>query len=140
STKVPFIASPIFDVTTGRSINEFVASPGQATGSLVVLSKNSLFGADAWGRHNVWADNRRRFDFLFGYQFARLDDSMVVDGSLRTIAQVTRPDGSVVPNGYVLVQRDTFATQNEYHAGALGFAAQWRRNVWSIELLGKVGL
>src|SRR6185369_2172801 len=72
-------------------------------------------------------------DFLAGYQFTRLDDSIVID-STSTSA------GGVVPAGTLVNVRDSFRTQNEFHGGSLGLIGRSYRGVVTLEALGKLGL
>ena len=43
-----------------------------------MLSKNDLIGADAWLRRNWYDDGCLAIDITGGYQFTRLDDSIVI--------------------------------------------------------------
>ena len=46
---VPTIGNPFFNVNSGLATQHFVAGPGFGTnGSINILSRNSLFGGDAW--------------------------------------------------------------------------------------------
>jgi hypothetical protein len=129
SAQAPFIASPIFSSSLGLPINDVLAAPGIFTGSFHARSKNDLFGADFWFRRDLWRDNTRRFGVLAGYQFTRLDDSIEIDRSVTLISTGFRANG-----------HDLFGTQNQFHGASLGFLAEWRRDVWTLELLGKIGL
>jgi hypothetical protein len=80
-------------------------------------------------------DGYRRLDFLFGYQFARMDDSL----SIATSSTFDVPVGAF-PAGTVGELQDLFRTQNEFHAATLGAVFQHRCHWLSLEALGKVGL
>src|SRR4029453_17699170 len=67
-----------------------------------------------------------RLDFLAGYQFTRMDDSLSIQ---------TSSTGA----GASLNVQDLFRTQNEFHAGTLGFVFQHRKHWLSLETLGKIG-
>jgi hypothetical protein len=131
----PTILQPYFDVTDNEFVNDIVASPGEFAGALDILSKNDLIGADAWLRRTLWIDDYCSFDLLAGYQFTRLDDSIQLTRTSLALAGSTE-----IPPGAIVVARDRFRTQNEFHGGTLGFAAEHRCKYWSFEILGKVGL
>jgi hypothetical protein len=134
SAKTPFIGQPIFDVTQGRFLNSPLTAANFARGNISILSKNDLIGADAWLRRTFFDDGRRQFGILGGYQFTRLDDSLTQSFAGTAIA------GNPQPAGTTLTSFDSFRTQNEFHGGSIGFAGLWRRNVWTVEVLAKVGL
>ena len=131
SNTLPILAQPVFNVSTGRAGNVLIAAPGFATGSISVLSKNDLIGADAWLRRPWWDDGYHRFSLLAGYQFTRLDDSLVINRSSTSLAPI---------NPSTVVLQDSFRTQNEFHGASIGFASNLRRNCVSLEVLSKVGL
>jgi hypothetical protein len=113
-----------------------VAFPGVTTdGSILVRSKNDMFGADVWIRETWCADGGAQIDLIGGYQFTRLDDSLAIDNRQTSID----PAGTV-PIGTVIANFDQFVTQNEFHGGQLGVAAEYQGCCWSLELLAKVAL
>jgi hypothetical protein len=136
SSRTPRFGRPIFDVTRGEEVTVVFAAPGEARGTIDILSKNDMLGADAWLRRTVWNDGYCRFDLLAGYQFARFDDSIAIRSSSIALPGNTRNQ----PVGVLFEFEDSFRTQNEFHGVSLGFATEHRRKYWSIELLGKVGL
>jgi hypothetical protein len=85
-------------------------------------------------RRTLWDDGYRRFDVLGGYQFTRMDDSIFIEAT-----EIAVNEPPLVPGTFSRL-RESFQTQDEFHGASLGFAADWRQNVWSLELLGKVGL
>src|SRR5207249_2976153 len=63
--------------------------------------------------------------------FARMDDSL----NIRSITSQSF-GGSI----HAFARQDLFRTRNEFHGGTLGLKAGFRRSVWELEMLGKVGL
>jgi len=134
SNGVPVILRPFDNVAPGGADFLLIASPGVLTnGSIDILSKNDLIGADAWLRRTWWDDGRYRLDLLAGYQFTRMDDSLRIQSLSTTVI----PIGST-PAGTVLDVQDLFRTQNEFHGGSVGFVAEFRKKALSLELFGKV--
>jgi hypothetical protein len=134
SASNPIIARPFFNTALGIQDSFLVAFPGVTNpGRINVLSKNDLIGIDAWASRCWYNDGCSSVDFLAGYQFTRLDDSIVID-STSTSA------GGVVPAGTLVNVRDSFRTQNEFHGGSLGLIGRSYRGVVTLEALGKLGL
>jgi Putative beta barrel porin-7 (BBP7) len=134
SSTTPFILEPF--LSRGSQAILVIAAPSQSTGGIDILSKNDLIGGDAWLRRSVSDDGYRRFDLLAGYQFSRLDDSLVI--SRRSQFLAGNSAGQLA--GTIFDSRDSFRTQNEFHGGSLGFISERRGKYWSMELLGKIGL
>jgi len=135
SNERPFIAQPVIDANTGLPFNNVVAFPGVSVGDVRIHSKGSMFGADAWARQTWWSDYRHRLDVLGGYQFSRIDDSIDIN-TTQTLLVAVPP----LPLGFHREARDSFSAQNQFHGGTIGLLGEWRSGVWSLEMLGKLGL
>jgi len=131
---LPILSQPILNATTGLR-TDLVAAPGFGSGNISVLSRNNLFGADAWLRRVTWDDGYHRFALLAGYQYSRMDDSIVIRRSTTTVAGNPSP-----PAGITVDFQDTFRTQNQFNGASLGLVTGIRKRVFSLEVLGKVGL
>lgn len=132
----PILARPFFNTTLGIEDALLLAYPGITTnGSVNVLSKNDMFAADAWFRRTWSDDGCTRIDFLAGYQFARIDDFVGVSSLTRSIDPLAG-----VPINSLIGNTDNFTTQNQFHGAQVGFMLDRRKGVWSLEVLGKVGL
>ncbi len=130
------IARPFFNAGLGIEDSFLVAFPGVTDpGSIRVLSKNDLIGADAWLRRNWYDDGCLSVDILGGYQFTRLDDSIAI-ASTSTVAEI----GGTLPVGTEISIFDSFRTQNEFHGGSAGIIARSDRGAVTLEGLFKVGL
>ena len=132
----PIGARPFFNAALGIEDALLVAFPGVATGGSVnVLSKNDMFAADAWVR-GTWCDDCcTRLDFLLGYQFARIDDYLSINSTLTSI-----DPAAADPINTIVSATDAFGAQNQFHGVQLGFIVETRKDCWSLEILGKVGL
>jgi hypothetical protein len=130
----PILSQPILNVSTGVRA-DIIAAPSFASGNISVLSRNNLFGADAWLRRITWDDGYHRFALLAGYQYTRMDDSIVIRRSSTTLA-----GNPSLPAGVTASFQDTFRTQNQFNGASLGLVAGIRKRALSLEVLGKVGL
>lgn len=130
---VPILAVPFFNTVVSAEDALLLEYPGIASGgSTRVLSKNDLIGGDAWLRRNWWNDCCGKLDILAGYQFTRLDDSITM---LSTTTSLT---GASAGTQFEIL--DHFRTQNEFHGASVGFLAEARRGVLTLEVLGKIAL
>jgi len=130
STVQDIIARPYFAANLGQQNAFLVAFPGVTDpGSIRVLSKNDLIGADAWLSRNWYNDGCTSVDVLGGYQFTRLDDSLTIS-STSTLLQ---------PNAVISIF-DSFRTQNEFHGGSMGVIARSYRGAITLEGLFKMAL
>jgi hypothetical protein len=76
-----------------------------------------------------------RLDFIAGYQFSRIDDSLSITNNL-----VSLDPGFLVPVGTTLDAFDRFDARNDFHGGTLGLKSVTHCGRWSVTMLGKVAL
>jgi hypothetical protein len=137
SATFPVLGIPFFNANLAQEDAFLVAFPGLTDpGSVRVLSKNSLFGADAWGSRNWFNDGSLSVDVLGGYQFVRLDDSITMDSNFTSVGV----GGNLPPVGTTFNIFDSFRTRNQFHGGTLGLLARSYRGPITLEGLFKVGL
>lgn len=135
SANRPIIARPFFNTIIQANDAFLVAFPGlTAPGSIRVTAKNDLIGADAYVRRNLWDDECGSLDVLGGYQFSRLDDSLLISSSSTTVAVPG------IPGGTVLDVTDSFRTQNEFHGASAGVLARSYRGAITLEALAKIAI
>ncbi len=104
--------------------------------SSIALEVDTEFsGAGALWRHGLWGSPGHRIDLLLGYRYARLYDDLFRGESLDSL-----DPASGVPLGTNISRSDFFQSTNEFHGGEAGLQGRWRRNRWSVGLLGKVAL
>lgn len=125
------LARPFFNVLLDQNDALLVNFPGVVNGSIEATYKNQNFlGAEAFLTVMMERNQNRRIDWIAGYQFMRLDDTLLIDSThFAQLLGNTRLD-----------IRDRFATQNEFHGGQIGLRGQMMRGCWSLETLGKVAL
>ena len=126
----PVLARPFLDVTPGLPADQnalLVAYPGDFTGNIQVTSQSDVLGGDVYLRHMFHQSELSRVDFVLGYQFSRVDQSLEITNQSN--------DGSAT-----LSVRDFLSTKNEFHGGSLGFMFNFERRRWHLDVLAKVGL
>lgn len=93
---------------------EVIAGPGVGRGSLLVESPLTFLGADVNSRHNLFCEDNRRFDFLAGYRFARMSESVNLNANTTFL------------NGDLLDVIESFRTVSNFHGGQIGMAGEYR--------------
>ncbi|HUG67970.1 MAG TPA: BBP7 family outer membrane beta-barrel protein [Pirellulaceae bacterium] len=135
SANTPILARPMFDTGSSTEAAMLVAHPDLLTGAINVAASTALQGAEALYRRRVFESCDSKVDFLFGYRFARLDESLsITHSSVWTAAQ-----GQIVI-GTTQNLFDRFETDNQFHGGELGIAYTQQLNCWSLDTTMKLGL
>ncbi|MCA9120285.1 MAG: BBP7 family outer membrane beta-barrel protein [Planctomycetaceae bacterium] len=135
SASTPILARPVFDTGTSSETAMLVAHPDFLTGTINVDATTELQGAEALFRRRLFQGCDSRVDFLFGYRFAKLDESLnISQSSLWTATQ-----GAIVA-GTTQNLFDSFATDNQFHGGELGIAYTQQYSCWSLDATMKMAL
>jgi len=135
STGDPILAIPFFNTQVPGENSQLVAFPGVTTdGSVSVRSYNQLLGADAWFRRTASRDACFQLDWLAGYQFVRMNDSLF----MRSVQ--TDITGAGVPVGTVLAVQDNFRTSSEFHGATVGLVIENQCGCWQFDVLAKMAL
>ncbi|MGI8982817.1 MAG: BBP7 family outer membrane beta-barrel protein [Pirellulaceae bacterium] len=135
STGDPILARPFFNTQLPGEDSLLVAFPGVTTdGSVSVRTGNEILGADAWFRRTISRDACFQMDWLVGYQFVRMNDSMFIRNPQTDIV------GGAFPIGTIIDVEDNFRTSNEFHGGTLGVVIENRYDAWQLDLLAKVAI
>ncbi|MFO0871153.1 MAG: BBP7 family outer membrane beta-barrel protein [Pirellulales bacterium] len=123
----PILARPFLDVSGPPEQNAFLVAfpPGQ--GNIQVSNEADAVGGDALWRQMIYVSPRSRVDLLLGYQFAHLNESLQINS-------VNDPSGAAFR------VTDYFATNNEFHGGAIGLQFVYDRPGFRLDLLAKVGV
>jgi len=158
---LPFVGRPFIDATTGLDAVQDVSFPG-IQGTVAVDAASEFESAGVRLRHNICCvagkcgcgdpvgcgggvggfgcgsgacgggKGTRRIDVLFGFRYAKLDESLIITEDLETIE-------SAPPNTDIFL-RDRFFTENRFYGGELGFLWEWEHHRWSVELLSKLAI
>jgi hypothetical protein len=125
------VARPFLNAATGPAA-ALVNAPGVANGGIRVRADMEFTGAGAHLRHRIAVGPCYRIDWLLGYRYLRLYDQLRTQEEFRSLSPA-----SGFAAGLDVERFDRFRTENEFHGGELGIVAQWRRNCWSVDFLGK---
>ncbi len=135
STGDPILGIPFFNTQVPGEDALLVAFPGVTTdGSVNVRTGNEILGADAWFRRCISRDACFQMDWLAGYQFVRMNDSLFMNSTQTDIT------GGAVPVGTVISVSDNFRTSSEFHGGTLGLVASNRNGALELDVLAKVAI
>ena len=136
ATGDPILARPFVNTVLGAQDALLVAFPGIAEdGRIEVQTRNSVIGADVYLRNIFYWDTSKRIDFLYGYQFTRVDDGIGIASDFTSVDPL-----STNPVGTTFTVVDMFRMQNEFHGGQIGAITEWRRGRAWFELLTKVSI
>ena len=116
----PFVQSP----NTPNSL--VVANPFAGfDGNISVSTHSEVFGADAYARIRCYQSCNSRTDFVTGYQFTRLNESILIHSETQNRN---------------LVVTDYYNTYNEFHGGILGVLHDYNYGCVNLMLLARVSL
>jgi len=130
SNELAFFARPFFDADPSVNLQEaqVIANvPLGTTGALNVVTDSDFSAADAFVRCLMQRSCNSRVDFLFGYQYGQLDESLVIETTSTNTAIGT------------LDVLDSFVTKNEFHGGHFGVQGDYRWGCWGVELAARFG-
>lgn len=119
---IPFTQAPATPnvysiITANQNAGEF----------LNINYQSEVLGADVSLRQAWVKGLGGRIDFLYGYQFFRLNESLTIDGRSDELVGIRNA-------------ADFFDVENEFHGGQLGIAMNYRENRWTFDGLFKVAL
>lgn len=130
------IARPFEDVSDNQAAAQdtfLVAFPNRATGSISIRGDSNVYGADVSVRQFWYGTEGLSIDFLYGYQFMRLDENLSIRSSSISL------DDDFAPVGSTIAISDSFDIENEFHGGQIGIASMYREGCWSLSTLAKLG-
>jgi Putative beta barrel porin-7 (BBP7) len=139
----PILARPFFNaantsqlVSLPRPDTELVNFPGAVSGAVSVSAANDFHGFDANFRKNICCACDRRVDFLAGYRYLRLNDSLHISEDVTA----TDPTSTTIPVGTRFQVEDRFDSHNDFNGGQVGLAAELRRGRFVVGARGLVAL
>lgn len=131
----PILARPFFNTQIPGQDAQLIAFPGVvASGRVDVQTSNNVLGVDAWFRRCLSRDACFQMDWLVGYQFIQMNDSIFIRNSQ---ADVT---GIAVPIGTIISVSDAFRAHNQFHGATLGLVVDNQFGAWQLDLLAKVAI
>lgn len=123
------VGIPFFNADT--NVDDFFLIARQAdgiTGNVNIHTQSEIYGGDVMLRRRWKRGLGAEADFFWGYQTARINESLTMN-----------IDTTIQASGNRLQVTDSFATKNEYHAASFGFDGRYREGLWSMRLLTKLG-
>jgi hypothetical protein len=140
TTTIPIVARPFFDAspaalaTTGGApvpSSVVVTFPGIVNGIVETHAVNDFYGFDTNFRKNCWCSGDGRVDFLAGYRYLRLNDTLQIRENVTGVALSAEPlpvgaQAFPLPLGSAVFSQDQFQTRDEFNGGQIGFAGEWR--------------
>lgn len=126
------------DGTQNAQLVGFIAPDGTPilAGRVTVSNSTELLGADANFRQVLNCENGNHLDFVMGYRFMRLRDTLSVREDLRA----TDPQELAAPLGTRITVFDRFETINQFHGGQIGIAGEWKSGNFFVNYRGTVAL
>ncbi|MEX2112729.1 MAG: BBP7 family outer membrane beta-barrel protein [Pirellulales bacterium] len=111
---------------------QFGGATTDLDGSINVRTVSNIQSASMTFRRLVWIDftMQRRLDFLFGYRFFRLDDSVTIDDTTVFNAAGVFPTTTTI-------SQDLFRSRNQFNGGEIGLKYQSYHGPVIFEFNGK---
>jgi hypothetical protein len=131
SNAFPNLELPFLSVATNPATQSqaLVAVPGQLSGNVNANLSSNVYGGDLLFRRMLARDNLGRWDWLMGYQTARLSESLSLQSTRETI-----------PAGTTNSVTDSFDVKNQFHGATFGFSGDVRDGCWYFGGMFKLGL
>lgn len=127
------LARPFFNVQTGLEDARLIGFPEVSQGTLSINASTAYESFDVMLRRNLGRGPMHTLDFLLGYRYSRLEDSLRFVEATESLETLTL--------GTTFLLQEQFQTRNEFHGVQLGGVYAWQHNAcWSMELLAKIGL
>jgi hypothetical protein len=135
STGTPLISRPFFNEQLATNAVQVISREGISTGGVFVNTTSDVLGGEVLVRRKLNQTCYRTLDFLWGYRYARIKESLTIRDELTSID----PNGNV-PVGTVVGGFDQFETSNWFHGFDIGFEYNFLRPRYTVGVLGKVAL
>jgi hypothetical protein len=123
-----------FNPVVPFAASEYVSRPGVVAGTATVNTASDFTGAGANLVRNLLCNECGRLDFLVGYRYLNLNDTLFIREDLRTLTQ------SQFPAGTRFEVEDRFRTENHFHGVPVGLAWERRAGNLFLSLRGTVAL
>jgi hypothetical protein len=128
----PILARPFVNADTGLQDAGLIAYPNVAVGSITIDAATRFHTAEALLTKPLVADCGRRVVLVLGYRYGLLEEDLTMSE-----AMVSRETST---SGTTLDLFDRFTTKNSFNGPELGFVAEQRNGVWTLQLTTKVAL
>lgn len=134
SNEFPLLARPFYNVNSPvGQFSELVSYPGLATGSALIKTQTSLWGAEANARRVLFGhvgSDGFELDAIVGYRFMDLNEHLSIEEDFTRTANSNMSIGTPAIAGNVT---DTFHTTNLFNGGQIGLASSYQYGRWSVD-------
>ena len=136
SINYPILARPFVNVEEGMVGNDaqLVAYPGLYTGTVSVNASSQLRSAALIYRHVICRTCDWRIDWLAGWRYNQLNDSLTINSDQVNVGQTSVPIGTTVGVW------DRFTTRNTFNGVQIGVITERRWCRWWLSTRGTLAL
>ena len=135
ANSLPILARPFIDPGVGNTSRLLDYDGFTDNGIVNITGTSDVLGGDVLLRKAVCSDGCWDVQLLMGYQFARIDEDLVISDSLTTVAA-----GGLISPGTQQDIVDRFDVRNEFQGGQFGIEATYWADCWRLETIAKVAL
>lgn len=128
------LARPFYNAFTDEEDALLLGFPNEIEGAIQIDTSTETRGAEALLRHAYHHGGNYRVDFIYGYRYLGVDDSLRIENTLEFT------DPTVTTFGTTIDQVDMFDIDNEFHGGELGFIGHSVDGRWTLDFLMSVAL
>jgi hypothetical protein len=114
----------------------YLDNTSELTGDIAAESSLEMLAAEFYGRFRMGSSNCHQLDFIGGYSYFQIDDTLSLSGSNLVIQS---PPLNPAP-GTLRTFQDRMEAENQFHGGQLGFELSATRGCWMVRSLTKVHL
>ena len=148
SNGFPVIARPFFDVLTQFDHQAVFANTGPAgsptgsyQGSIAVEVQSQFTGGEINARFHQYVQDRYHFDFLGGFRYQRLEESLHIQEQVAPILGSSIPFiGNVYNAPDFLTDQDRFHTLNQFYGPQVGARLSWEERWFTLDGFAKLAL
>jgi hypothetical protein len=127
------LTRPFFNLNQNIEFVEATAFPGSSRGSISIVSPSDLCGVEANMLCKLCCGCDARLDFLGGFRFLNLRESLTITEDIQFNAGLRDPF-----NGTRNMNTDYFATRNQFYGGQIGVSGGWKCGNFTVD--GRVTL
>ena len=135
SADFPVLARPFFNQNTNTEFSELVAFPGVSTGRVSVDTASQFWGIEGDMRYNLLCCCDRRIDFLVGFRYLDLGESLGISEDIQGLAGARRRSPTSAARCSIASPRATRSM-----AAQVGLDSEYRYGRWFLDLRGKLAV
>jgi Putative beta barrel porin-7 (BBP7) len=137
----PVIARPFFNISDGFDRQAVFANTGPVgsatgsySGSIAIDVKSQLTGGEINARFHQYVQDRYHFDFLGGFRYQRLEESLRIQEQVTPIAGNAIPFlGATFAAPNFLMDQDNFRCLNQFFGPQVGARLSWEERWFNLD-------